>query len=103
MGKRPFRFPQDRFPTLGAVFFVFQFIWRFNLSVSTIETLKAAEILIKDGFIVLPYIHADPVLAKRLEDIGVAAVMPLGSLGIDPKKVAVERNLESCSPKPHGK
>ena len=58
------------------------------------ETLKAAEILIKDGFIVLPDIHADPVLAKRLEDIGVAAVMPLGSLGIDPKKVAVERNLE---------
>ena len=44
-----------------------------------VETLKAAEILIKDGFIVLPYIHADPILAKRLEDIGVAAVMPLGS------------------------
>ncbi len=44
-----------------------------------IETLKAAEILVKDGFIVLPYIHADPILAKRLEDIGVATVMPLGS------------------------
>ena len=44
-----------------------------------VETLKAAEILIKDGFIVLPYIHADPILAKRLEDIGVATVMPLGS------------------------
>jgi len=44
-----------------------------------VETLKAAEILIKDGFIVLPYIHADPILAKRLEDIGTAAVMPLGS------------------------
>jgi thiazole synthase len=44
-----------------------------------IETLKAAEILIKDGFIVLPYIHADPILAKRLEEIGTAAVMPLGS------------------------
>ena len=44
-----------------------------------VETLKAAEILIKDGFIVLPYINADPILAKRLEDIGAAAVMPLGS------------------------
>ena len=44
-----------------------------------VETLKAAEILVKDGFIVLPYIHADPVLAKRLEDIGAATVMPLGS------------------------
>lgn len=44
-----------------------------------IETLKAAERLVKDGFIVLPYIHADPVLCKRLEDVGVAAVMPLGS------------------------
>ncbi len=44
-----------------------------------VETFKAAETLIKDGFIVLPYINADPVLAKRLEDIGVAAVMPLGS------------------------
>lgn len=44
-----------------------------------VETLKAAEVLIKDGFTVLPYIQADPILAKRLEDIGVAAVMPLGS------------------------
>jgi len=44
-----------------------------------IETLKAAEILVKEGFIVLPYINADPVLAKRLEDIGCATVMPLGS------------------------
>lgn len=44
-----------------------------------VETLKAAEILIKAGFIVLPYINADPILAKRLEDIGAAAVMPLGS------------------------
>ena len=43
------------------------------------ETLKAAEQLVKDGFIVLPYIHADPTLAKRLEDMGCAAVMPLGS------------------------
>ena len=44
-----------------------------------IETLKAAEVLVKEGFIVLPYIHADPVLCKRLESVGVAAVMPLGS------------------------
>ncbi len=44
-----------------------------------IETFKAAEILVKEGFIVLPYINADPVLAKRLQDIGVATVMPLGA------------------------
>src|SRR6187399_789431 len=44
-----------------------------------IETLKAAEILVKEGFVVLPYINADPVLAKRLEDVGTATVMPLGS------------------------
>lgn len=44
-----------------------------------IETLKAAEKLVKEGFIVLPYIHADPVLCKRLEEVGVAAVMPLGA------------------------
>lgn len=44
-----------------------------------IETLKATEELAKLGFIVLPYIHADPVLCKRLEDAGTAAVMPLGS------------------------
>ena len=44
-----------------------------------IETLKAAEILIKKDFTVLPYINADPVLAKRLEEIGCATVMPLGS------------------------
>jgi thiazole synthase len=44
-----------------------------------VETLKAAEILVKEGFIVLPYINADPILAKRLEDVGTAAVMPLGS------------------------
>ena len=44
-----------------------------------IETLKAAEELVKLGFIVLPYISADPVVCKKLEDVGVAAVMPLGS------------------------
>lgn len=44
-----------------------------------IETLKAAEILVKQGFIVLPYCSADPVLCKRLEEAGCAAVMPLGA------------------------
>ena len=45
----------------------------------SIETLKATEELAKLGFIVLPYIHADPVLCKHLEEAGTAAVMPLGS------------------------
>ena len=44
-----------------------------------IETLKAAEMLVADGFVVLPYIQADPVLAKRLEEVGTATVMPLGA------------------------
>ena len=44
-----------------------------------VETLKAAEVLVKEDFVVLPYIHADPVLALRLQDIGCATVMPLGS------------------------
>jgi len=44
-----------------------------------IETLKATEELVKDGFIVLPYINADPILALRLQDAGAAAVMPLGA------------------------
>jgi len=44
-----------------------------------VETLAAAEMLVKEEFTVLPYINADPVLAKRLQDIGVATVMPLGS------------------------
>ena len=44
-----------------------------------VETLKAAEELAKLGFTVLPYIQADPVLCKRLEDVGTAAVMPLGA------------------------
>ncbi|MBW6512622.1 MAG: thiazole synthase [Desulfuromonadaceae bacterium] len=44
-----------------------------------IETLKAAEILVKEGFNVLPYINADPVLAKRLQEVGTVTVMPLGA------------------------
>src|SRR2546427_7777923 len=44
-----------------------------------VETLAAAAILVQEGFTVLPYINADPVLAKRLQDIGAATVMPLGA------------------------
>ena len=44
-----------------------------------VETLEAAKVLVKEGFTVLPYINADPVLALRLQDVGCAAVMPLGS------------------------
>ena len=43
------------------------------------ETLKAAETLVKDGFVVLPYMNADPILAKKLQDVGCATVMPLAS------------------------
>ncbi len=44
-----------------------------------VETLKAAEQLVKEGFIVMPYCHADPVLCKQLEEVGCAVVMPLGA------------------------
>jgi len=44
-----------------------------------VETLRAAEMLVKEGFVVLPYIQADPILAKRLEEAGTATVMPLGA------------------------
>jgi thiazole synthase len=44
-----------------------------------VETLEAAETLVDDGFTVLPYTNDDPVLARRLEEVGCAAVMPLGS------------------------
>jgi len=44
-----------------------------------VETLRATEILVKEGFVVLPYINADPILALKLQDAGAAAVMPLGS------------------------
>lgn len=45
-----------------------------------VETLKAAEVLVKEGFTVLPYMPADPILAKHLEEVGCATVMPLGSM-----------------------
>lgn len=44
-----------------------------------IETLKAAALLVKEGFVVLPYCGADPVFCKRLEEVGCSAVMPLGA------------------------
>lgn len=50
-----------------------------HLMPDPIETYEASRELAKEGFIVLPYMPADPVLAKRLEDVGCAAVMPLGS------------------------
>jgi thiazole synthase len=43
------------------------------------ETLRAAEILVKEGFVVLPYLNADPILARKLCDAGCAAIMPLAS------------------------
>lgn len=59
-----------------------------------IETLKAAEILVKEGFTVLPYINADPVLARRLQDVGTATVMPLGSPIGSNQGLATRRQLE---------
>jgi thiazole synthase len=59
-----------------------------------IETLKAAEILVKEGFIVLPYINADPVLAKRLQDVGTATVMPLGSPIGSHQGITTRRQIE---------
>lgn len=59
-----------------------------------IETLKAAEILVKEGFIVLPYINADPVLAKRLQEVGTATVMPLGSPIGSHQGITTRRQIE---------
>lgn len=50
-----------------------------HLLPDSIETLKATETLVKRGFIVLPYCQADPILCRRLEEVGAAAVMPLGA------------------------
>jgi thiazole synthase len=54
-----------------------------------IETLAATRELVKRGFVVLPYIHADPVICKQLEEAGAAAVMPLGA------PIGTNRGLES--------
>jgi thiazole synthase len=64
-----------------------------------ISTLEAARVMLDEGFVVLPYIHADPVLARRLEELGCATVMPLGSaigsgqglLTIDELKIIIEQ------------
>ena len=58
------------------------------------QTLKAAEELVKKGFVVMPYIHADPVLCKRLEDVGVQCVMPLGAPIGSNKGIATKDFLE---------
>jgi thiazole synthase len=59
-----------------------------------LETLKAAEKLVKHNFVVLPYCHADPVLCKRLEEVGCAAVMPLGAPIGTNKGIASEEFLK---------
>ncbi len=51
----------------------------YHLLPDPVETLKAAEVLVRDGFTVLPYMNADPVLARRLQEAGTATVMPLGA------------------------
>ena len=51
----------------------------YHLLPDPVETLKAAEILVKEGFNVMPYINADPVLAKHLEEAGCVTVMPLAA------------------------
>ena len=58
-----------------------------------IGTLEAAEKLVKEGFAVLPYINADPVLAKRLEEVGCSTVMPLGSPIGSGQGIKTEANL----------
>lgn len=59
-----------------------------------VETLKAAEELVKLGFVVMPYIHADPVLCKRLEEVGTQCVMPLGAPIGSNKGLKTEEFLE---------
>jgi len=59
-----------------------------------VETLKAAESLVKAGFVVMPYCHADPVLCKRLEEAGCAVVMPLGAPIGSNKGLATKAMLE---------
>jgi thiazole synthase len=59
-----------------------------------IETLKAAESLVGEGFTVLPYINADPILARRLEQVGCATVMPLGSPIGSGQGLVTQRQIE---------
>jgi thiazole synthase len=59
-----------------------------------VDTLRAAEVLVKEGFTVLPYINADPVLARRLEAVGCATVMPLGSPIGSGQGLVTQRQIE---------
>ena len=59
-----------------------------------VETLGAAETLVKEGFTVLPYINADPILATRLEEVGCATVMPLGSPIGSGQGLVTQRQIE---------
>ncbi len=71
----------------------------FTLLPDSVELLKACEVLVKDGFVVLPYCPDDPIICRRLQDLGCAAVMPLASpigsgLGIrNPHNIELIRNL----------
>lgn len=65
-----------------------------------IETLKAAEILVREGFVVLPYCGADPVLCKRLEEAGCAAVMPLARRSVPTRGWKPERCWKLLSSRP---
>jgi thiazole synthase len=59
-----------------------------------VETLAAAETLVAEGFVVLPYINADPILARRLEAVGCATVMPLGSPIGSGQGLVTQRQIE---------
>ena len=59
-----------------------------------VETLRAAEVLVADGFTVLPYINADPVMARKLEAVGCATVMPLGSPIGSGQGLVTQRQIE---------
>jgi thiazole synthase len=59
-----------------------------------IETLEAARVLVAEGFTVLPYINADPILARRLEEAGCATVMPLGSPIGSGQGLVTQRQIE---------
>lgn len=65
-----------------------------HLMPDPIETYEAARILVKEGFCVMPYMPADPVLAKRLEDVGCVSVMPLGAAIGSGHGLATQRMLE---------
>lgn len=59
-----------------------------------VETFKAAEILVREGFVVLPYVNTDPLLCRRLQEVGCATVMPLGSPIGSNQGIRTRANLE---------